>query len=101
MMHEYLIFEDRPAYPAKPKRYVDARRIANDWSNVWDSIPPTITHTRIVKAANQKEALDRARQLWPANVVPIPVVSTPLWSGKPTDNAPGSERHTTKMKGAE
>lgn len=62
---EYLIYEDRPAYPSNVRQRFDAILVSGQsWKDLRELLPPTLGHYKVIKADNKEKAMAQARKLW-------------------------------------
>lgn len=56
----YIVYLDRPAWPWRPMGYVRAERVVGSVETSFDGLPASVIKTRIVVAANAKDAIRRS-----------------------------------------
>lgn len=61
-MPAYIVYENRPPYPARQRLTVHARRITGrNERDIWDTLPATAANVNIVDAATAHIAIDNYR----------------------------------------
>ena len=61
---EYIIFDDRPAYPVGGHRVNAYPTFGKPWSVIREWLPPTVCNYSRVFSANRRAAIAKARRLY-------------------------------------
>jgi hypothetical protein len=67
-LKEYVIYEDRPAYPycktLGTRRFDAFPTHGKSWEELREFLPPTVVHYATIKAASKPDAVKQAKARW-------------------------------------